>query len=64
MVVVLLLNKRFADTILVLLVPILVLSWVQGLSHVHFGVWATVAEVTTWIVGLLLIWRPPRRTRK
>jgi hypothetical protein len=64
MVVGLLLNKRFANTVLVLLVPILVLSWVQGLSHVDFGVWATVAQVTTWIVGLFLIWGPSRRTRK
>jgi hypothetical protein len=60
----LLLNKRVADTILVLLVPILVSAGVQRFLGVSFGVWATVAGCLTWIVGLFLIWRPSRRTRK
>lgn len=57
------LNKRLANTVLVLLVPILVLFWTQELLGVNFGVWATVAQVATWIVGLYLIWRHPRRER-
>lgn len=60
---ILLLNKRPANSILVLLVPWLVLFWWQGLLDVNFGVWATVALVVTWIVGWYRIWRRPRRPR-
>lgn len=55
-----LLNK-VANTVLLLLVPILVLVGLQQILSTVFPAWVGVAEVLTWIVGLFLIWRRPRR---
>ena len=61
---ILLLNKKLANTTLLLLVPLLVVVELQHLLSVVFPAWVSVVEVLTWIVGLFLIWRPRRRTPK
>jgi|KBSMisStandDraft_5_1062788.scaffolds.fasta_scaffold3502390_2 hypothetical protein len=53
-----LLNKKFADTVLLILGTFLVIFGVQTLLDQDWGIWATVIMVVIWIVGLYRIWRP------
>jgi hypothetical protein len=60
-----LVNKKFAHTILAILVPFLVVLWVQALLSVDLGGWATVILVLAVLLSLAYVWwprgeRPPR----
>lgn len=53
-----LLNRRFANTVLVLLVPILMLNFFGWLiPSMDLGLWGLVILLAFWAVGLFRIWR-------
>jgi hypothetical protein len=57
-----LLNKKFAHTVLAILVPLLAVLWIQMLLSVDLGVWATVILVLAVLLGLAYVWWPRRET--